>query len=84
VTPTYVVCDNGTLFQLGSCPTSGSQAAHAAFSPDSSTCVIAHYHGGKLVFIDTTQSTALAESLQIIDPPELVSGTRKDPNDMDT
>jgi 6-phosphogluconolactonase (cycloisomerase 2 family) len=71
--------DDGTLTKLGSRSTEGFQAAHACFSPDGSTYVIAHHNGGKLVFFDATNPVALAEPVLIIDPPEVVPGTRKDP-----
>ena len=71
---------NGTLTKLGSSTsTGGHQAAHAVFSPDGSTYVIAHHNGGALSFFDTTKPDKLGEPVMIIFPPEIEPGTKKAP-----
>jgi len=72
---------NGTLTKLGSSSTStgGHQAAHAVFSPDGSTYVIAHHNGGALSLFDATKPDKLGEPVMVIFPPEIETGTKKAP-----
>mmetsp|Transcript_12959 Transcript_12959/g.27989 ORF Transcript_12959/g.27989 Transcript_12959/m.27989 type:complete len:405 (-) Transcript_12959:15-1229(-) len=76
---TFRVNEDGTLTKLGSRSTGGHQAAQGVFSPDASTYAIAHHNGGKLSLFDVTKSEQLNEPVMVMDMPEIVPGTRKEP-----
>ncbi|CAB9500086.1 Pfam:Muc_lac_enz [Seminavis robusta] len=80
VTTFQIQKPSGKLIRLGeSSSTHGLHAAHATFSPDGNTFVMAHHNDGKLVFFDCSNGAEALPSkpILVIETPEVNPGRRR-------